>query len=171
MAECTCCNTRGSWEFDGLPVGAREPPSPQLTSRESQSRGEKSPAIVLARTRSHLPGPKRQLQTDRALGARLSNASRAPSSRASRGMTCEFRGFFAGGAGLLGACSHFSDTLLEEHRKWKHHRDSEARSWKQSTRSPNGSSGPRSRGIAFSDRAYSNRCTTPRCASNLTTAA
>src|SRR5712691_13467755 len=35
-----------------------------------------------------------------------------PSSRASRGMTCEFPPFFAGGAGLLGACSHFSDTLL-----------------------------------------------------------
>jgi Tfp pilus assembly protein PilF len=48
------------------------------------------------------------------LGARLSNGSRAPSSRASRGTTCKFRPFFAGGAGLLGACSHFSDTLLEE---------------------------------------------------------
>ena len=47
-----------------------------------------------------------------ALGARLSNASRAPRSRASRGTTFEFRPFFAGGAGLLGACSHFSDTLL-----------------------------------------------------------
>ena len=49
----------------------------------------------------------------RSLGARLSNASRAPSSRASRGTSCEFRAFFVGGAGLLGACSHFSDTLLE----------------------------------------------------------
>jgi hypothetical protein len=48
-----------------------------------------------------------------ALGARLSNASRAPSSRASRGTPCESLPFFAGGAGLLGACSHFSDTLLE----------------------------------------------------------
>ena len=46
------------------------------------------------------------------LGAGLSNASRAPSSRASRGTTCIFWPFFAGGAGLLGACSHFSDTLL-----------------------------------------------------------
>jgi hypothetical protein len=27
---------------------------------------------------------------------------------------CEFRPFFAGEAGLLGACSHFSDTLLAE---------------------------------------------------------
>jgi D-alanyl-D-alanine carboxypeptidase/D-alanyl-D-alanine-endopeptidase (penicillin-binding protein 4) len=45
-------------------------------------------------------------------GACLSNASRAPGSRASRGTTCEFRPFFASGAGLLGACSHFSDTLL-----------------------------------------------------------
>src|SRR5439155_16974446 len=46
-----------------------------------------------------------------ALGARLSNASRAPSSRASRGTACEFGPLFAGGAGLPGACSHFSDTL------------------------------------------------------------
>ena len=53
----------------------------------------------------------------RDLGARLSNASRAPSSRASRGRIREFRPFFAGGAGLLGACSHFSDTLLAEDGK------------------------------------------------------
>src|SRR5438093_6984916 len=46
------------------------------------------------------------------LGARLSNASRAPGSRASRGTTCEFGPFFACGAGLIGACLHFSDTLL-----------------------------------------------------------
>ena len=47
-----------------------------------------------------------------ALGARVSHDSRAPSSRASRGPTCEFPLFFAGGAGLLGACSRSSDTLL-----------------------------------------------------------
>src|SRR5437899_1912608 len=46
------------------------------------------------------------------LGARLTNASRAPSSRASRGTTTEIRPVFAGGVGLLGACSHFSNTLL-----------------------------------------------------------
>ena len=34
------------------------------------------------------------------------------SSRASRGRTCISWPFSAGGAGLLGACSHFSDTLL-----------------------------------------------------------
>src|SRR5712691_1242512 len=45
-------------------------------------------------------------------GARLCNASRAPGSRASRRTTCEFRAFFVGGADLLGACSHFADTLL-----------------------------------------------------------
>src|SRR6266581_8651575 len=47
------------------------------------------------------------------LGARLSKASRAPSSRASRGTTCKFGPFFAGGTGLFGACAHFSGTLLE----------------------------------------------------------
>ena len=46
------------------------------------------------------------------LGARPSNGPRAPSSRASRGATGGFRPFLAGGAGLLGACSHVSDTLL-----------------------------------------------------------
>ena len=45
------------------------------------------------------------------LGARRSNG-RAPGSRASRGKTCEVRPFFAGGAGLLEACFHFSRTLL-----------------------------------------------------------
>src|SRR5713101_4721127 len=33
----------------------------------------------------------------------------------SRGTTYEFGPFFAGGAGLLGACSRFSDTLLGDH--------------------------------------------------------
>ena len=46
------------------------------------------------------------------LGARLSDWSRAPSSRASRGTTNEVRRLFAGGSGLLRACSHFSDTLV-----------------------------------------------------------
>src|SRR5213596_2002790 len=45
-------------------------------------------------------------------GARVSKAQRARSSRASHGTTSRLRPFFAGGAGLLGACSHFSDTLL-----------------------------------------------------------
>lgn len=47
-----------------------------------------------------------------ALEARLSNASRASSSRASRGKSCEFGPILAGEASLLGACSPFSDTLL-----------------------------------------------------------
>ena len=46
------------------------------------------------------------------LEARPSNAPQASGRPASRGTPCEFRPFFAGGAGLLGACSHFSDTLL-----------------------------------------------------------
>jgi hypothetical protein len=45
------------------------------------------------------------------LGARLSDGSRAPGSRASRGTTCESRLFSAGAAGVMGACSHFADTL------------------------------------------------------------
>src|SRR6266705_1806084 len=45
-------------------------------------------------------------------GARLSNASRVSGSRAPRGTACEFGPSFAGGAGLLGACLHFSDMLL-----------------------------------------------------------
>ena len=45
------------------------------------------------------------------LGARPSNASRAPSSALRAGYLHEFRPFFADEAGLLGACSHFSDTL------------------------------------------------------------
>ena len=44
--------------------------------------------------------------------ARLSQASRATSSRASRGTACEFRPFIACRAGLPGARSHFSNTLL-----------------------------------------------------------
>ena len=44
-------------------------------------------------------------------GARASHAPPAPGSRASRGMTCGFLPFFAGGAGPSGACSRFSDTL------------------------------------------------------------
>ncbi len=49
------------------------------------------------------------------LGARLDDASRAPSSRAWRGTTGEHRPFFAGGAGLPGACSHLSDTRMGPH--------------------------------------------------------
>ena len=49
------------------------------------------------------------------LAARLRNRVRAPSSRASRGATSGFQWFFAGGAGLLGACSAFSDTLRANH--------------------------------------------------------
>src|SRR5947208_9530964 len=45
-------------------------------------------------------------------GARVSKAQRARTSRASHGTTSRLRPFFAGGAGLLGACSHFSATLL-----------------------------------------------------------
>src|SRR5687768_5429104 len=45
------------------------------------------------------------------LGARASDRSRAPNSRASRGTNCESRSFSAGVAGLVGACSHYSDTL------------------------------------------------------------
>jgi len=56
--------------------------------------------------------PAAPILADITLGARVSNGSRAPSSRASRGTPCEFLPFFAGGAGLLGACSQFSDTLL-----------------------------------------------------------
>src|SRR5881296_2636691 len=46
-------------------------------------------------------------------GARLSNASRAPRVAALRAERIANSGrFFAGGAGLLGACSCFSNTLL-----------------------------------------------------------
>ena len=48
-----------------------------------------------------------------ALGARPSNPERAPSRRAARAVMPQIIGVFAGGAGLLGACAHFSDTLLE----------------------------------------------------------
>ena len=47
------------------------------------------------------------------LGARLSNAERAPSRRATRARIRQIIGVFAGEAGLLGACSCFPDTLLE----------------------------------------------------------
>src|SRR6266851_9902851 len=70
-----------------------------------------SASTPFRRMTPHVPG-KLTCRTGKPPGARLSNALRAPSSRASRGMTCEFGPFFAGGAGLLGACSHFSDTLL-----------------------------------------------------------
>src|SRR6266849_7107534 len=51
-------------------------------------------------------------QTFRA-GSSLSSASRAPASHPSRGTACEFESFFAGVAGLLGACSHVSGTLRD----------------------------------------------------------
>jgi hypothetical protein len=70
-----------------------------------------SASTPFRRMTPHVPG-RLTCRTGTPLGARLSNALRAPSSRASRGMTCEFGPFFAGGAGLLGACSQFSDTLL-----------------------------------------------------------
>ena len=47
------------------------------------------------------------------LGARPSNTVRAPSSALRAKPSCELRPFFAGGAGLLGACSDYSDTLLD----------------------------------------------------------
>src|SRR6266849_3168744 len=71
-----------------------------------------SASTPFRRMTPHVPG-KLTCRTGKPPGARLSNALRAPSSRASRGMTSRFGPFFAGGAGLLGACSHFSDTLLE----------------------------------------------------------
>src|SRR6266571_2520574 len=46
------------------------------------------------------------------LGARPSNGERAPSRRATRAVILDLWPFFAGEAGLLGACSCFSDTLL-----------------------------------------------------------
>src|SRR6185295_4681068 len=49
-----------------------------------------------------------------ALGARPTNAPRAPSRRAPRASLLESSRFFAGEAGLLGACSSFSDTLRAE---------------------------------------------------------
>ena len=45
------------------------------------------------------------------LGARPSNGERAPSRRATRARIRQIIGVFAGEAGLLGACSCFSDTL------------------------------------------------------------
>src|SRR5438093_4270483 len=47
-----------------------------------------------------------------ALEARPSNGERAPSRRATRALIFKLWLFFAGAAGLLGACSRFSDTLL-----------------------------------------------------------
>ena len=52
------------------------------------------------------------------LGARPSHAPRTPSSALRAGCLHEFRPFFAGEAGLLGACSHFSDTLLARVHKY-----------------------------------------------------
>ena len=48
----------------------------------------------------------------RLLGARPSHTPRAPSSAIRETGSGELRPRVAGGAGLLGACSHFSDTLL-----------------------------------------------------------
>ena len=54
------------------------------------------------------------------LGARPTNAERAPSRRAARAVIALIIGVFAGEAGLLGACSPFSDTLLgyEGYTSW-----------------------------------------------------
>ena len=56
------------------------------------------------------PGLARAVERAIAPGARPSNAERAPSRP--RAVVLRINGVCAGEAGLLGACSHFSDTLL-----------------------------------------------------------